>query len=95
MAKNEKKATILIVDDEQGVRQSFYMVLKDEFNILLAADGREAISSFSKNAVDLILLDILLPDIDGLDLLEKLKEMDPTTEIIMVTAVKAIQTAIA
>ena len=94
MAQAEKRATILVVDDEHGVRQSFYMVLKDEFTVLLAGSGKEAIDIFSKNTVDLILLDILLPDIDGIDLLERLKEMDPNTEIIMVTAVKEIQTAV-
>lgn len=94
MAETKNKATILVVDDEHGVRQSFYMVLKDEFNVLLAGSGKEAIDIFSKNAVDLILLDILLPDIDGIELLERLKEMDPNTEIIMVTAVKEIQTAV-
>ncbi|MBW2004688.1 MAG: sigma-54-dependent Fis family transcriptional regulator [Deltaproteobacteria bacterium] len=94
MAEVEKKATILVVDDEHGVRQSFFMVLKDEFKVLLAESGNEAIDIFSKNAIDVILLDILLPDSDGLDLLEKLKEMDPNTEIIMVTAVKEIQTAV-
>lgn len=94
MAEAEKRATVLVVDDEHGVRQSFYVVLKDEFTVLLAGSGNEAIDIFSKNAVDLILLDILLPDIDGIDLLERLKEMDPNTEIIMVTAVKEIQTAV-
>ncbi|MBW2002408.1 MAG: sigma-54-dependent Fis family transcriptional regulator, partial [Deltaproteobacteria bacterium] len=94
MAEVEKKATILVVDDEHGVRQSFYMVLKDEFKVLLAESGNEAIDVFSKNAVDLILLDILLPDINGIKLLEKFMEMDPNTEIIMVTAVKEIQTAV-
>ena len=94
MAKVEKRATILVVDDEHGVRQSFFMVLKDEFKVLLAKSGNEAIDIFSKNTIDLILLDILLPDSAGLDLLERLKEMDPNTEIIMVTAVKEIQTAV-
>jgi two-component system response regulator AtoC len=94
MAEVKKSATILVVDDELGVRQSFYMVLKDEFKVLLAESGSEAIDIFSKNAVDLILLDILLPDIDGIKLLEKFMEMEPNTEIIMVTAVKEIQTAV-
>jgi len=94
MVEVKKNATILVVDDERGVRQSFYMVLKDEFKVLLAESGSEAIEIFSKNAVDLILLDILLPDSDGIDLLEKFMEMDPNTEIIMVTAVKEIQTAV-
>lgn len=89
-----KKATVLVVDDEYGIRESFNMVLKDEYYVLLAETGKEAIQIFTKTNVDLILLDILLPDIDGLDLLEKLKSIDPHPEIIMVTAVKEIQTAV-
>ena len=89
-----EKANILVVDDENGVRQSFNMVLKDEYHVILAGTGEEAIDIFTKNSIDLILLDILLPDIDGLSLLEKLKGLDPNTEIIMVTAVKEIQTAV-
>ena len=50
----EKRNTILVVDDERGVRQSFNMVLKDEFNVLLAESGEEAADIFSKNPVDLI-----------------------------------------
>ncbi|HUV78758.1 MAG TPA: sigma-54 dependent transcriptional regulator [Desulfobacterales bacterium] len=90
----KKNDTILVVDDENGVRQSFNMVLKDKYNVLLAETGQEAMDIFIKNSVDLILLDILLPDIDGLDLLSKLVETDPNTEIIMVTAVNEIQSAV-
>jgi DNA-binding NtrC family response regulator len=90
----DKQATILVVDDEHGIRQSFKMVLKDRFNVLLAENGKDAEELLSKNTVDLILLDILLPDVNGLDLLEKLKALDPNPEAIMVTAVKEIQSAV-
>jgi len=86
--------TILVVDDEHGVRESFNMVLKDHYQVLMAQTGKEAIDIFSKNYVDLVLLDIRLPDVNGVDLLRKLKETDPGVEIIMVTAVKSIQTAV-
>jgi len=89
-----EKDTILVVDDEHGVRQSFNLVLKDEYNVLMAGTGKEAVEIFTKNSIDLILLDILLPDIYGLDLLAKLKEDDPHAEIIMVTAVNEIQEAV-
>lgn len=88
------KVTILVVDDERGVRQSFNMVLKNEYHVLLAGTGKKAIDIFQKNSIDLILLDILLPDIDGIDLLKKFKQADPNTEIIMVTAVNNLQTAV-
>jgi DNA-binding NtrC family response regulator len=90
----DKRATILVVDDENGIRQSFKMLLKDGFNVLLAENGKEAEDLLAKNPVDLILLDILLPDINGLDLLQRLKSLDPNPEVIMVTAVKEIQSAV-
>jgi DNA-binding NtrC family response regulator len=90
----KKRATVLVVDDEHGIRQSLNMVLKDDFQVLLAATGAEAIDTFTKNAVHLVLLDILLPDIEGLALLKGLKEIDSEAEIIMVTAVKDVQTAV-
>ncbi|NQT69205.1 MAG: sigma-54-dependent Fis family transcriptional regulator [Desulfobacteraceae bacterium] len=90
----DDRSTILVVDDEHGVRQSFNMVLKDEYNVLLAGTGEEMTEIFTKNSVDLILLDILLPDGNGLDLLANLKETDPNVEIIMVTAVNDVQAAV-
>ncbi len=89
-----EKSTILVVDDENGVRQSFNMVLKDDYNVLLAANGEETMEVFGKNRIDLILMDIRLPDTNGISLLKKIKEIEPDTEIIMVTAVKEIQTAV-
>ena len=86
--------TILVVDDERGVRESFNIVLKDHYHVLMAQSGKEAINIFSKNYVDLVLLDIRLPDVDGVDLLRKLKVTEPGVEIIMITAVKSIQTAV-
>jgi DNA-binding NtrC family response regulator len=90
----DKLGTILVVDDENGIRQSFKIVLKDRYHVLLAETGKEAVDLLTRNTVDLILLDILLPDVNGLDLLQKLKAIDPSPEVIMVTAVKDIQTAV-
>ena len=56
----QKKANILVVDDELGVRQSFSMVLKKDYNVLLSESGKEAIDSFSKNSIDIVLLDIIV-----------------------------------
>ncbi len=92
--KTDNRGTILVVDDEHGVRQSFNMVLKDQYNVLLAETGKEAIDIFTKNSVDLILLDILLPDVSGIDLLATLMETDPNTVIIMVTAVNDVEVAV-
>ena len=90
----QAKETILVVDDEYGVQQSFKMILDNKYNVLYAGTGQEAIDILSKYSIQLILLDIMLPDTDGLELLPKFKETFPDTEIIMVSAVKEIQTAV-
>jgi class 3 adenylate cyclase len=92
--QEDDKATVLVVDDELGVRQSFNMMLKSGYHILLAETGSEAIDIFENNFVDMILLDINLPDINGIDLLERFMETQPTTAVIMVTAVNDVQTAV-
>ena len=90
----DKKSSILIVDDEYGVLQSFKMILGSEHNVFLAETGEKALRIFSENSIDLILLDIMLPDYNGIDLLKKFKEMDTETEVIMVTAIKEVKTAV-
>ena len=92
--QEDDKATILVVDDELGVRQSFNMMLKSGYHILFAETGRKAIEVFKDNYVDMILLDINLPDINGIDLLERFMTTDPNTAVIMVTAVNDVQTAV-
>jgi len=90
----QKNGTVLVVDDESGIRKSLNLVLKDEYHVLLAATGKEAIDVCTQNTVDLILLDILLPDMNGVDLLERIKSLEPGIEVIMITAVKEVQTAV-
>ena len=92
--QEDDKAKILVVDDELGVRQSFNMMLKSGYHILFAESGSEALDVFENNLVDLILLDINLPDINGIDLLERFMETQPNTAVIMVTAVNDVQTAV-
>ncbi len=89
-----KAAVILVVDDEVGVRQSFNMVLKDDYEVIFAETGAAALDVLAKRSVDLVLLDILLPDMGGIAILEKIKVTDPETDVIMVTAVNDIQTAV-
>ena len=86
--------TVLVVDDEKGVCRSFSMIFKNRYHVLVAGSGKEAIDIFSKKSVDLILLDILLPDTNGIKLLKQFKDTDPTVEVVMVTAVKEIKTAV-
>ena len=78
---------ILIVDDDQNILRLYKEELEDEgYVIVTASNGQEAIEMFEKEDPDLVTLDILLPDIDGIKLLRQMKEKKPRLPIIMSTA---------
>src|SRR2546426_5443299 len=87
------KGTLLIVDDEEGPRQSLRIVFKDDYNILLADNGNKAVELLKQHSVDAAVLDIRMSGMSGVELLGKLKEIDPTIEVIMLTAYETIETA--
>src|SRR2546422_7274227 len=87
------KRTLLIVDDEEGPRQSLRIVFKDDYNILLADTGNKAVELAKQQAVDAAVLDIRMSGMSGVELLGKLKEIDPAIEVIMLTAYETIETA--
>ena len=86
--------SLLIVDDEIGARESLKMVFKEDFEVLLAKSAEESFSQMKEHTPDVILLDILLPDLDGLKVLEWMKREDPDTIVIMITATRTVRTAV-
>ena len=86
------RPTLLIVDDEEGPRQSLRVVFKDDYNLLLASDGARAIELAKQNRIDAAVLDIRMTGMSGIELLEKLKAVDPNIEVIMLTAYETIDT---
>ncbi|MFO8088841.1 MAG: sigma-54 dependent transcriptional regulator [Desulfatiglandaceae bacterium] len=90
----KNNVSILVVDDERGIRQSLKMFLQDFYNVYVAGTGSEAVEIISKKSIDVILLDIRLPDVDGVELIKVLKDIDPDPEIIMVTAIKEVESAV-
>jgi two-component system, NtrC family, response regulator AtoC len=93
MAFVEIRPVILAVDDDPNMQESYKVLLEDKYNLFVAGTGKEATSILKKEAVDIVLLDIILPDANGIDLLKKIKETTDA-EVIMVTAVKTVRTAI-
>ncbi|MGA2091273.1 MAG: sigma-54 dependent transcriptional regulator [Endomicrobiales bacterium] len=89
----EIRHTILAVDDEPGMRESYKVLLDGSYNLFLAQNASETFEILKKESIDLVLLDIMLPDMDGIEVLRKIKETTDI-EVIMVTAVKTVRTAI-
>jgi putative PEP-CTERM system response regulator len=86
--------SVLVVDDEVGARESLRMILKTDYEVFLAKDAEEAFIQIKERSPDIILLDIILPDLDGLKVLEKIKQTEPEMTVIMITATKTVKTAV-
>ncbi len=82
----EEKKRILLVDDEEGIRKVLDISLSDSgFKVFTAETGKEALDIFRKMRPPIVLTDIKMPGMDGIKLLQKIKEESPDTEVIMIT----------
>ncbi|MBJ6801619.1 hybrid sensor histidine kinase/response regulator [Geomonas propionica] len=84
LLQDRDKKTILIVDDEGVIRDLCKRVLND-YHIVEAGDGQEAYEIFLRGGIDVILTDVMMPRMDGIELLKKLKEREPTMVVIIMT----------
>ncbi len=78
---------LLIVDDDLNIQRLYKEELEEEgYDVVIASSGKDALEMFDKENPDIVTLDILMPDIDGISLLRKMKEQRPNIPIIMSTA---------
>ena len=94
MESSVRTRRVLIVDDEPGVRESLRMVLKEGYEPFAVGSSGEALETLAATSVDVVLLDIVMPGMDGLQLLEELRVRFPNLPIVMLTATKTVKTAV-
>lgn len=95
MMKAKNLYSILIVDDEPLIRKSLYEILKiDGFDAYAASNAEEALSILETKSVDIVITDMKLPKMNGLELLSLIKEKSSSTEVILITAFGSIETAV-
>ena len=87
-------ANILVVDDEVGPRESLKMILKPYYNVYTAEKGTQAIEMLGHIPVDLVTMDLKMPGIPGIKVLEKIKQHDPDIEAIIITGYGSMDTAV-
>ncbi|NOY52199.1 MAG: response regulator [Deltaproteobacteria bacterium] len=90
---HETKKSILLVDDEVHVRDGLSEILQQEgFYVETAGDGREALSLSVNKKFDLMITDIKMPEMDGMQLLDEIQKVNPGIRVIMVTAFGDVET---
>lgn len=91
-AGSKRRGTVLVVDDEEGARKSLEVIFKDDYNVLLAPDGATAVALAQRHKIDVAVCDIRMAGMSGIEVLERLKYVDPRIEVIMMTAFETVDT---
>jgi DNA-binding NtrC family response regulator len=84
----------MVVDDESGVLDTCRDIFKDSYDVILKQSAKEALSHLADNSVDLIFLDIKMPEVDGMEMLKQIQLMDDPPPVIMLTASRTASTAV-
>ncbi len=88
-----QKPLILICDDEEGIRESFKLILEDNYELKFAKDGMEALDLLDSISPRLMLLDIKMPKMHGMDILKKVKNKKPNLPVVIVTGYQSVEMA--
>jgi len=86
--------TLLVVDDDEGMRDTLSAILKRPYRVLVVESAEAALAVLRREAVDLMLLDVRLPGMNGLELLKIVKDQHALVEVIVISAVNEIETAV-
>ncbi len=94
MSHSVNSHTLLVVDDEAGVRESVRMIFAHDYHVLSAGNGEEALRVVQNESPEVILLDVKMPGMNGIETLRKIKESNHASRVVMITATKTIKNAV-
>jgi FixJ family two-component response regulator len=93
-SKDGTGALVLVVDDEEGVRESLRFLLDRHFRVRTVSSGESALRALREEPVDVVLLDLTMPGLGGVETLAKIRELDDAVEVVIVTGYGSYQTAV-
>jgi DNA-binding response OmpR family regulator len=86
---------VLVVDDDEGIREALTEYLETlEYSVVNATDGEDALNKYAKGDFEIILADLMMPNVDGMDLLRRIREIDEDVIFLMITGHPSIGTAV-
>jgi DNA-binding response OmpR family regulator len=86
---------VLVVDDDEGIREALTEYLESlEYSVVNASDGEDALNKYAKGDFEIILADLMMPNVDGMDLLKRIREIDEDVIFLMITGHPSIGTAV-
>ncbi len=88
-----RKPVLLIIDDDEGVRAALSVIFEQEFEVGATSSGREALAFVGSRTADVVTLDLDLPELTGIEVLERLKQHDPLMEVVILTGQATLETA--
>ncbi len=88
-----ERPRILIADDEEGIRESLRLILGEDYELAFASDGEETLARLAQESFELVLLDIKMPKLDGLEVLRRIKANGLTTPVLVLTAYQSVELA--
>lgn len=94
MAQTDVRPSILVIDDDPSLLESYTVLLEDEFQLYTANSGEAGLEILRQEDVNVLLLDIRLPGIDGMEVLRQARTIDENVDVIMITAVKNVRVAV-
>ena len=90
----DKRLKILVIDDDQSMRELLETILKDKYIVLTASSGGAGLRKLDQEYIDIVLLDLKLPDIDGLDVLKAIKDKYAQVEVMIISVLKDIDVVV-
>ena len=87
------KKQILICDDQTNIRESYKLILENDYDLVFATNGQDVLLYLQEESPDLIIMDIKMPKLDGLTTLKELKKMKPALPVLIVTGYDSVETA--
>ena len=88
-----KKPAVLVCDDEEGVRESLKLILSDDYDVHFSLNGLQAVELLKNFTPDLMLLDIKMPKLHGMEILKQIKKLRPSLPVIIVTGYQSVEMA--